>query len=132
MAGMYGELKNYQAAVDNYKIARSIDSIYFKDYSLSYSINLAGLGKFEEALAAVNDFKVIPNLQRIFPESCGLPEQEPTSLQSTTPQKKIFLHYKFEPQNMGDSINSCCFRIFSHHQSGWKTSGIYPAGEWYQ
>ena len=62
MAGMYGELKNYQAAVDNYKIARSIDSIYFKDYSLSYSINLAGLGKFEEALAAVNDFKSIPNL----------------------------------------------------------------------
>ena len=62
MAGMYGELKNYQAAVDNYRIARSIDSNYFKDYSLSYSINLAGLGKFEEALAAVNDFKSIPNL----------------------------------------------------------------------
>ncbi len=62
MAGMYGELKNYQAAVDNYRKARSIDSMYFKDFSLSYSINLAGLGKFEEALAAVNDFKSIPNL----------------------------------------------------------------------
>ena len=62
MAGMYTELKNYQAAIDNYKIARSIDSIYFKDYSLSYSITLAGLGNFEEALAAVNDFKSIPNL----------------------------------------------------------------------
>src|SRR5664279_742649 len=62
MAGMYGELKNYQAAVDNYQIARSIDSIYFKDYSLSYSIDLAGLGKFEEALAAINEFKSIPNL----------------------------------------------------------------------
>src|SRR6201994_766605 len=62
MAGMYTELKDYQAAIDNYKIARSIDSIYFKDYSLSYSITLAGLGKFEEALAAVNDFKSIPTL----------------------------------------------------------------------
>src|ERR1700759_1417533 len=62
MAGMYTELKNYQAAIDNYKIARSIDSIYFKDYSLSYSITLAGLGRFEEALAAVNDFKSIPTL----------------------------------------------------------------------
>src|SRR6202163_1490439 len=57
LAGMYSELKNYQAAVDNYKIAKSIDSIYFIDYNLSYSINLAGLGKFEEALLAVNDFK---------------------------------------------------------------------------
>ena len=62
MAGMYGELKNYQAAVDNYQIARAIDSIYFKDFSLSYSINLAGLGKFEECPSAVNDFKSIPNL----------------------------------------------------------------------
>src|SRR4249920_535766 len=62
MAGMYGELKNYQAAVDNYRMARSIDSIYFKDYSLSYSINLAGLGRFEEALAAVSEFKSVPNL----------------------------------------------------------------------
>jgi Tfp pilus assembly protein PilF len=62
MAGMYGELKNYQAAVNNYRIARTIDSLYFKDFSLSYSINLAGLGKFEEALAAVEDFKSIPNL----------------------------------------------------------------------
>ena len=65
IAGMYTELKNYQAAstVDEaHRIARSIDSIYFKDYSLTYSINLAGLGKFKEALAAVEDFKSVPNL----------------------------------------------------------------------
>jgi Tfp pilus assembly protein PilF len=55
MAGMYTELKNYQAAVDNYKIAKSIDSVYFMDFNLSYSLPLAGLGKFEEALAAEVD-----------------------------------------------------------------------------
>ena len=62
MAGMYTELKNYQSAVDNYKIAQSIDSIYFKDYSLSYSIPLAGLGYFQQALAAVYHFKTVPGL----------------------------------------------------------------------
>src|SRR6516162_5988205 len=34
MAGMYGELKNYQEAINNYEKARSIDSNYFKDYNL--------------------------------------------------------------------------------------------------
>ena len=41
IAGMYGELKNYQGAIDNYEKARSIDSEYFKDYNITYSINLA-------------------------------------------------------------------------------------------
>src|SRR5450755_1329736 len=62
LAGMYSELKNYQEAVDNYKIAKSIDSIYFLDYNLTYSINLARLGKFEEALQVLHDFTSIPNL----------------------------------------------------------------------
>jgi outer membrane protein OmpA-like peptidoglycan-associated protein len=111
MAGMYGELKNYQAAVDNYKIARSIDSVYFKDFSLSYSINLAGLGKFPEALAAVDDFKSIPNLNQ-------------SSLRAAAYRSKTYLfaidfaakknlpEYKFEPRNMGDSINSSVSEYF--------------------
>src|SRR6185503_8816473 len=44
MAGMYGELKHYQEAIDNYEKARAIDSNYFLDYNLPYSINLAGKG----------------------------------------------------------------------------------------
>ena len=40
MAGMYGELKDYQGAIDNYEKARAIDSTYFMDYNLPYSINL--------------------------------------------------------------------------------------------
>src|SRR5258706_13359706 len=37
MAGMYGELKNYQAAIENYEKAKAIDSNYFLDYNLPYS-----------------------------------------------------------------------------------------------
>jgi len=42
LAGMYSEIKNYQSAIDNYEKAKNIDSVYFIDYTLSYSINLAG------------------------------------------------------------------------------------------
>ena len=105
MAGMYSELKNYQAAVDNYKIARSIDSLYFIDYSLSYSINLAGLGKFEEALAAVNDFKSIPNLSESSQRSAAY-RGKTYQFAIDFAAKKNLSSYHFEPQNMGDSINS--------------------------
>src|SRR5450631_549012 len=37
LAGMYGEIKNYQRAIDNYEKAKNIDSVYFIDYTLSYS-----------------------------------------------------------------------------------------------
>jgi tetratricopeptide (TPR) repeat protein len=111
MAGMYGELKNYQAAVNNYQIARAIDSIYFKDYSLSYSINLAGLGKFEEALAAVNDFKSIPNLNASSLRSAAYRSRcyqfaIDYAAKNKTPD------YKFEPRNMGDSINTAVSEYF--------------------
>ena len=105
IAGMYTELKDYQAAVDNYRIARSIDSIYFKDYSLTYSINLAGLGKFKEALAAVEDFKSVPNLHE---SSLRAAAYRSKSYQFAIDYaaKKNLSTYKFEPVNMGDSINT--------------------------
>ena len=62
MAGMYGELKNYQDAIDNYEKERAIDSVYFMDYNLPYSINLAGKGEFEKAVQAVKIFLTVSNL----------------------------------------------------------------------
>src|SRR5688500_8389184 len=62
IAGMYGEMKDYQNSIENYNKAKSIDSGYFKDYNLPYSINLAGKGDFEGALAAVSEFLTIPDL----------------------------------------------------------------------
>ena len=45
---MYGELKNYKAAIKNYQRAKVIHNNYFQDYNLPYSINLAGEGKFQK------------------------------------------------------------------------------------
>jgi outer membrane protein OmpA-like peptidoglycan-associated protein/tetratricopeptide (TPR) repeat protein len=105
MAGMYGELKNYQGAIDNYEKARSIDSAYFVDYNLPYSINLAGKGDFEAALAAVNLFLGIPNLNET---SIKAAQYRKSCYQFAIDyaHNKNIADYKFEPRNLGDSINS--------------------------
>lgn len=61
-AGILGELKRYGEAVNAYSKAFSIDSVYSREYLLPYSINLAGMGKFDEALAAVDRFLQLPKL----------------------------------------------------------------------
>ena len=54
LGGIYGEIKNYKNSTNNYEKAFVLDSNYTNEYKLPYSINLAGQGKFEEALAAIN------------------------------------------------------------------------------
>ena len=104
LAGMYGQLKNYPAAVENYEKARAIDSNFFIDYNLPYSIDLAGKGDFEKALQAVTVFLTVPNLnersrkageyrQRCFRFALEYAASHHTS-------------YTFAPQNLGDSINT--------------------------
>jgi len=105
LAGVFGELKNYSKSVEWYEKVKSKDSNYFKIYNLPYSINLAGLGRFEEALNAVNIFLSIPNISE-------------RSLKSASYRKRCFefavdykskhpvSDYAFAPVNMGDSINS--------------------------
>jgi outer membrane protein OmpA-like peptidoglycan-associated protein/tetratricopeptide (TPR) repeat protein len=105
VAGLYSEQKNYQSAIDNYEKAKAIDTSWFKDYSLPYSINLAGKGEFQKALQAIDEFLALPNLN----------EQ---SKKAATYRRKTYQFavdyagqhhlgdYHFEPQNMGDSINS--------------------------
>src|SRR5579871_2151680 len=105
MGGMYGELKNYQAAIDNYEKARSIDSAYFIDYNLSYSINLAGKGDFEKALDAVNIFLSIPNLNSSSIKA-GSFRKKCYQFAVDYAKKHLQSNYKFEPQNLGDSINT--------------------------
>lgn len=111
MAGIYVELKNYPQAYENFKIARSIDSIYFKDFSLGYSISLAGMGKFKEALDAANYFYSIPNLKE---SSMKLAEGRIKTYQFAIDYAAKYNPpvYKFEPQNMGDSINSSVSEYF--------------------
>ncbi len=105
MGGMYSELKNYDASIASYEKGRAIDSLYFKEYNLSYSISLAGTGSFDKALNAIESFLSIPDLSE-------------SSLRFAYYRKKCYqfaLDYKknnsdssyhFEPKNLGDSVNS--------------------------
>lgn len=105
MAGMYGELKDYGNAIENYEKARAIDSSYFMDYYLPYSINLAGKGEFAMALEAVNRFLTVSDLNEQsrkagqYRASCY---QFALDYSASHPSAG----YKFEPHNLGDSINS--------------------------
>lgn len=105
IAGMFGEQKAYDSAIYYYQKAKSIDSIYFKDYNLPFSINIAGKGDFEKALVAINDFLSIPNLNE---KSIKAGEFRKRSYQFGIdyPKGKNLEQYLFKPINMGDSINS--------------------------
>jgi outer membrane protein OmpA-like peptidoglycan-associated protein len=111
MAGMYTELKNYEAAVENYQRARSIDSVYFIDYNLSYSLPLAGLGRFEDALEAVKKFQTIPNLHESSVRSAAY-RSKTYQFAIDYAAKKNLASYKFEPVNMGDSVNTAVSEYF--------------------
>lgn len=105
MGGALGQLKKYDQAVKLYERARSKDPDYFIIYNLPYSINLAALGKFEEALAAVNSFLNYPKLNE-------------RSIKSGQYRKKNYVfaiayaaqhansNYAFTPINLGDSVNT--------------------------
>ncbi|HYC28916.1 MAG TPA: OmpA family protein, partial [Chitinophagaceae bacterium] len=105
IAGMYGEMKQYDSAIANYLLAKAVDSAYFQDFNLPYSINLAGKGEFEKALAAVQSFLSIQELndksrkageyrQKCYMFALEYEHENPDS------------GYRFEPRNLGEGINS--------------------------
>ncbi|BAV08749.1 WD40-like Beta Propeller Repeat [Filimonas lacunae] len=105
LAGVYGELKNYAKSIEYYQLANSKDSDYCKIYNLSYSINLAGAGRFTEALQAVEKFMSIPTLN----------ERSKASGQYRLNCFRFAVNYAathkdssyvFAPINLGDSINT--------------------------
>jgi outer membrane protein OmpA-like peptidoglycan-associated protein/tetratricopeptide (TPR) repeat protein len=103
-AGILGELKRYPEAVTAYSKAFPMDSAYTREYLLPYSINLAGMGKFQEALHAADLFLAIPKLNE-------------SSIKAGTFRKKNYAfaveQSRQHPQlsssgfrNAGDAINS--------------------------
>ncbi len=106
LAGVYGQLKNYRASIDYYEQAFQKDSNYTIEYKLPYSINLARLGKFEDALNAINELL------------SKKPPKNSNSLKAAEYRKRCFefavdyakknnnSDYVFAPHNMGASINT--------------------------
>lgn len=105
LAGVFGQLKQYKRSIQFYEIGKRKDSAYFSMYELPYSINLAGNGRFKEAIAAVSRFLQYPRLNE-------------KSIKSATYRKKTYEFalayeaqhpnntYEFIPVNLGDSVNS--------------------------
>lgn len=110
-AGICGENKQYDSAILMYERAKILDSVYFHDYNLPYSINLAGNGKFEEALNAVTTFLSSNKLNV-------------RSIKSGEYRKKCYLFAiqmkreskdvsgEFLPQNMSENINTKYLEYF--------------------
>ena len=105
LAGVYGELKNYELAIKYYEMAKSKDSLYFKIYHLPYSINLAGLGKWKQAANAIETFLSISNLSEKSLKSAAY-RKKCYEFAIQYEQKKLYQPYQFNPINLGDSVNS--------------------------
>lgn len=105
LAGVYGELKDYNNAIVNYEFALSKDSIYTNIYRLPYAINLAGVGKFDEALLQITKFIAIPNLGAKSVNAANYRKQN-LLFAIDHKQKHPNQDYNFLPINLGDSINT--------------------------
>ena len=110
-SNIYAALKDYQASVADFKVAWQMDSVYSKIYLLPYSISLAGAGKFQEALDAVNAFLSNPKLNQ---QSIKAGEYRRSTYEFAVAYEKKHpsKDYVFAPQNLGDSINSSALEYF--------------------
>ena len=110
-AGIYANLKKYDSSVIDFEKSFQLDSIYSINYLLPYSISLAGLGRFKDALHAINRFL----------QTEGLNSQ---SIRAANYRKGVYEfavafeikhptnEYVFAPKNLGDSINSSALEYF--------------------
>ena len=110
-AGIYADQKNYQASVKDFETALQMDSVYSKTYLLPYSISLAGIGRFQQALGAVNEFLSNPGLN---PQSIKAGNYRKSTYEFAVAYEKKHpvKNYVFAPQNLGDSINSAALEYF--------------------
>lgn len=113
-AGIYANLKNYNASVADFEKALQMDSIYSKTYLLPYSISLAGTGNFEKALLRVNEFLQTPRLNE---QSIQAGKYRKTSFEFALAyakklKEKGILNYTYAPANLGDSINTAHLEYF--------------------
>lgn len=104
-AGIYGDLKNYNASVTDFSKAFSLDSIFSSTYLLPYSISLAGIGNFELALEKVNAFL---NTEKLNSQSIKSGNYRKRTYEFALEYKRNHPtgDYHFDPVNLGDGINT--------------------------
>ena len=111
LAGINANMKNYTESVNQFEKAFLLDSVYTYNYLLPYSISLAGTGRFNDALNAVNKFLLdttINDRSRKAGEFRKGTYQFAIDYANTHPDK----NYVFKPENLGDSINTTNLEYF--------------------
>lgn len=104
-AGIYGDLKNYNASVNDFSKAFLLDSIFSSTYLLPYSISLAGIGNFELALEKVTAFL---NTEKLNSQSIKSGNYRKRTYEFALDYKNNHPtgDYHFDPVNLGDGINT--------------------------
>lgn len=110
-AGIYANMKDYNASVTNFEKAFDLDAQYSSYYLLPYSISLAGGGRFSDALKAVESFLAIPNLNERS-RKAGEFRKKTYQFAVDYDKKLAQSKYVFAPRNMGDSINTTHLEYF--------------------
>ena len=105
LAGVYGQLKDHDLCVANYEKAFSKDTGYTKQYKLPYSINLAGLGQFQKALNAVNEYLSNSRLGETS-RKAGEFRKKCFEFAVALDKKNADKLYSFAPKNLGEKVNS--------------------------
>jgi outer membrane protein OmpA-like peptidoglycan-associated protein len=105
LAAIYADLKNYNESVVQYEKAFALDEIYTRPSLLPYSITLAGSGKFDNALTAVNTFLAIPKLNDRSIKA-GQFRKKTYEFAVGYEKKHSLKNYIFNPRNLGTSINT--------------------------
>jgi len=103
--GVYAELKQYNLSVADFEKAIQLDSVYTKISLLSYSISLAGAGRFTDALTQVNKFLTIDKLNET---TIKVANERKSTYEFAIEYDKEHPNkdYVFAPLNLGDSINT--------------------------
>jgi outer membrane protein OmpA-like peptidoglycan-associated protein/tetratricopeptide (TPR) repeat protein len=105
LAGIHGQLKDHAKSVAQYEKAFALDPEYTFTYRLPYSINLAGLGRFDKALTVIDELLTRKNLH---PNTQKAAEYRKKTYEFALDfeKKNAGSNYVFKPVNMGDAINS--------------------------
>lgn len=104
-AAIYADLKDYAASINDFDKAFALDTVFCSMYQLPYSISLAGMGEFEKALSAINNFLKIEKLN---PQSIRSAKYRKSTYEFAInyKQKHPDSDYNFSPVNLGSGINS--------------------------
>jgi len=103
LAGVYGQTKKSDLAVEYYEKAIKKDTAATKVFKLTLAINLAGMGNFHRALDVVNDYLSNPKLGEA---SRKAGEFRKRCFEFALEQEKKNTGRQFVPKNIGDKINT--------------------------